>query len=266
MTITKPSHSKPKAYWEERAKKFGGQGMGHKAICSYGMPWFYNAYIDRVQKKALYSVLRVKKQENILDLGCGVGRWSLELARRGALVTGADLSEEMISIAKENADKEGLSITFIVAAVADLKIIDEGSFDKALAVTVLQHIMSKEELMESVKVVGRVLKKGGTFFLLEAAPGKEIKRLDTDIFTARTFEFYKELFEANGLILEDVRAVDPSPFKRWLLPHYKNMPRVLKGILITFTTLLSFLMDSVFSGTRGLVSSSWHKVMVFRKI
>lgn len=266
MTTLNPSLGAHKLYWDERAKRFGCVGKGRKAVCSYGMPWFYNAYIDVIQKKALFSVLKVKEGEEVLDLGCGVGRWSLELAGRGAQVTGADLSEEMIRIAKENADREGLSIPFMTSAVADLKIIDEGSFDKALAVTVLQHIMSKEELMESVKVVGRVLKKGGTFFLLEAAPGKEIKRLDTEIFTARTFEFYKELCEANGLVLEDVRAVDPSPFKRWLLPYYKNMPRVLKGALITVATLLSFFMDGVFSGTRGLVSSSWHKVMVFRKI
>lgn len=266
MTTLNLGPSPHKVYWNERAKRFGCMGKGRKAVCSYGMPWLYNAYIDIIQKKALFSALEVKEGEEILELGCGVGRWSLELARRGALVTGADLSEEMIRIAKENADKEGLSIPFVTSAVADLKIIDEGSFDKALAVTVLQHIISKEELIESVKVVSRVLKNGGTFFLLEAAPDKEIKQLDTDIFTARTFEFYKELCEAYGLILEDVRAVDPSPFKRWLLPYYKNLPWVLKGTLIAVVTLLSFFIDGIFSGKRRLVSSSWHKVMVFRKI
>lgn len=266
MTTLNLSLSAHKGYWNERAKRFGCAGKGRKAVCSYGMPWLYNAYIDVIQKKALFSVLKVKEGEEILELGCGVGRWSLELARRGALVTGADISEEMIRIAEENAVKEGLSIPFIVSAVADLKVIDEGSFDKALAVTVLQHILSEEELRESVRVVGRALKHGGKFFLLEAAPGKEIKILDTDIFTARTFEFYKELCEANGLILEDMRAVDLSPFKRWLLPYYKNLPWALKGALITVVSLLSFFIDGIFSGTRRLVSPSWHKVMVFRKI
>lgn len=259
----RPSNNKD--YWEERARRFGGADKGYKAICSYGMPGLYNAYIDKIQKKALKSVLDVKREETVLDLGCGIGRWSLEMAKRGAKVTAADLSNEMIKTASARALSQGIPIQFIVSSIADLKV-EPGTFDKALAVTVLQHILSDDELKKSIEVISRALKPGGFFILMEAAPEKETKKLDTDIFTARTLGFYKKLCMDYGLSLVDVRSVDPSPFKKWLLPYYKKMPIVVKGLLITVVALLSLATDIIFAGTRHLIPFSWHKVMVFKKI
>jgi hypothetical protein len=34
------------AYWERRAQQFAARGRGLAAVCSYGMPWFYNRYIE----------------------------------------------------------------------------------------------------------------------------------------------------------------------------------------------------------------------------
>jgi SAM-dependent methyltransferase len=48
----------------------------------------------------------------ILDIGCGTGRHSIELARRGFQVTGIDLSENMLQRAKEKAIEAGISVDF----------------------------------------------------------------------------------------------------------------------------------------------------------
>ncbi|HEY5535641.1 MAG TPA: class I SAM-dependent methyltransferase [Ignavibacteria bacterium] len=52
------------------------------------------------------------KQIRILDIGCGTGRHSIELTKRGYNVTGIDLSESMLKRAKEKALKENLNINF----------------------------------------------------------------------------------------------------------------------------------------------------------
>jgi SAM-dependent methyltransferase len=52
------------------------------------------------------------KTVKILDLGCGTGRHSIELFKRGYNVTGVDLSESQINRAKEKAAKNGLNINF----------------------------------------------------------------------------------------------------------------------------------------------------------
>jgi 2-polyprenyl-3-methyl-5-hydroxy-6-metoxy-1,4-benzoquinol methylase len=55
------------------------------------------------------------KQLRILDIGCGTGRHSIELAKRGYTVRGIDLSENMLGRASEKADEAGVSVEFIQA-------------------------------------------------------------------------------------------------------------------------------------------------------
>jgi 2-polyprenyl-3-methyl-5-hydroxy-6-metoxy-1,4-benzoquinol methylase len=52
------------------------------------------------------------KQTRILDIGCGSGRHSIELTKRGYNVTGIDLSESLLKRANEKALKENLNIDF----------------------------------------------------------------------------------------------------------------------------------------------------------
>ena len=62
---------------------------------------------DFLESEILYN-----RQVRILDIGCGTGRHSLELARRGYEVTGVDLSEAMLQRAGDKALELGLTIDF----------------------------------------------------------------------------------------------------------------------------------------------------------
>ncbi|MEH2296453.1 class I SAM-dependent methyltransferase [Nostoc sp.] len=64
--------------------------------------------VDFIEKELDYD-----KNKLILDVGCGTGRHSLELARRGYSVTGIDLSESMLEKARKTAAVEKLKIDFI---------------------------------------------------------------------------------------------------------------------------------------------------------
>jgi cyclopropane fatty-acyl-phospholipid synthase-like methyltransferase len=61
----------------------------------------------------IIKLLNVEKGTKILDLCCGIGRHSLELARRGYSVVGVDLTEEYLAKARKQAESEGLHIEFI---------------------------------------------------------------------------------------------------------------------------------------------------------
>ena len=81
--------------------------------------------VDFIEKEISFN-----KEARILDIGCGTGRHSLELARRGYDVTGIDLSLSMVRKAKELARKENLKIDFQVRDARDFDF--KGTFDLAI--------------------------------------------------------------------------------------------------------------------------------------
>lgn len=70
--------------------------------------------------------------KRILDIGCGTGRHSIELASRGYDVTGIDLSESMLAKAKENARERKVNIRFERHNAVELPFRNE--FDAALII------------------------------------------------------------------------------------------------------------------------------------
>jgi len=61
----------------------------------------------------IIELLDIEKDTKILDLCCGIGRHSLELARRGYSIVGVDLTEEYLAKARKQAESEGLNIEFV---------------------------------------------------------------------------------------------------------------------------------------------------------
>ncbi|HZW38335.1 MAG TPA: class I SAM-dependent methyltransferase [Ignavibacteriaceae bacterium] len=74
--------------------------------------------------------INCNKNINILDIGCGTGRHSIELAKRGYKVTGVDLSQAQLKRAKENASNAGVNVNFQIQDARNLPFKNE--FDLAI--------------------------------------------------------------------------------------------------------------------------------------
>ncbi|MDP2921178.1 MAG: class I SAM-dependent methyltransferase, partial [Candidatus Omnitrophota bacterium] len=70
------------------------------------------------------------KSLKIIDIGCGTGRHSIELSKRGYTITGIDLAESQLKRAKEKAAKSGLKLDFQKHDARSLPF--EGEFDLAI--------------------------------------------------------------------------------------------------------------------------------------
>lgn len=101
-----------------------------------------------------------KQNDQILDLACGEGWFSEVLAKAGALVTGVDISKELISIA---LDKNIKGANFKIASADNLNFIKDKSFDKAVCILSLQNI---ENIKDVISEAYRVLKTGGHFYIV----------------------------------------------------------------------------------------------------
>lgn len=107
----------------------------------------------------------------ILDAGCGPGRIAVELALRGARVTGVDLIRPFLNAALESAQDEGVELDL---EQADLRsYVRPGAFDAAVSLyTSFGYCDTIEEDMQILKNIAVSLKKGG-WFILEMT-GREI--------------------------------------------------------------------------------------------
>lgn len=261
--IPAPAEYLPSHYWEDRARRFAAHGAGLAAVCSYGMPEFYNRIIHWSQRLALRRWIKVSPGERVLDVGCGVGRWSSLIAQRGAQVTGMDLSPTMIAEAKRRATASGVAARceFLVQDLAQLDVARK--FDLVLGVTVLQHILDQQDLRSAVQRMTGHLAPGGRMVLLEVAPERLANRCDTSVFTGRERDFYRDLFASAGLELVAMNGVDPAPFKIWLLPHLRRMPKRIAMLVLMLATGLSAPIDLLLG--RRWVKRSWHAVFVLRR-
>ncbi len=113
-------------------------------------------YFIRVTEGVLGGI----QGRRVLDVGCGGGLLSEEFAKRGAVVTGIDLSAPSIEVAREHAEKNGLSIDYRLSRVEELGEEFKAHFDCVLCSEVIEHV---EDPREFLKNCSRVLKDGGLF-------------------------------------------------------------------------------------------------------
>ncbi|XEQ93991.1 2-methoxy-6-polyprenyl-1,4-benzoquinol methylase, mitochondrial [Sporomusa carbonis] len=113
--------------------------------------------IDAIQKKLVWDMAEVTAGERVLDLGCGTGNYTLELARYGCVTTGIDLSAGMLAAAKSKADAANCKIDWIEADFLKLPFAS-ATFDFVLSVTAFEFVADpRAALLEAM----RVLKPGG---------------------------------------------------------------------------------------------------------
>jgi len=106
-------------------------------------------------------MLRPPDGARVLDLACGAGRHSLELRRRGFEVVGADISPELLEIARRDAAEQSLEAEFVEA---DLRELDfDAEFDVVLSLNdgAIGYFETDEENLRSFEVIARALKPGG---------------------------------------------------------------------------------------------------------
>ena len=98
-----------------------------------------------------------KKKTKLLDIGCGGGFLTNALIKEGIQVTGLDISEDAINIAKHYDETK--RVHYLKGDAYDLPFL-ENSFDFVCAMDFLEHVNNPEKVIQQVS---KVLKPGGTF-------------------------------------------------------------------------------------------------------
>jgi 2-polyprenyl-3-methyl-5-hydroxy-6-metoxy-1,4-benzoquinol methylase len=131
---------------------------------------------------------RVSAGERVLDVGCGEGRFAVELLGAGAQVVGIDVAEEPLRRARARARHPELDLR-LVSDVGPWEL-EDSSFDVVWAGEVLEHVADTSAWLSEVR---RVLRSGGS--LLLSTPAHERLTLLRVALSGRAFA---ERFEPRG--------------------------------------------------------------------
>ena len=125
-------------------------------------PW----QIDRPQPEVIRLIEQGKFESPVLDLGCGTGDNTIELARHGLVVNGLDAVPEALERARKKTEQAGLkqSPEFVLGdalRLAEIRLKGKTVLDCALF-----HIFSDEERGEYIRGLEAVLSYGGRLHIL----------------------------------------------------------------------------------------------------
>lgn len=117
-------------------------------------------YQQRVEISSCLERLNPRKNELILDAGCGTGRFVHEMIMKGARVIAIDYSKEPLKICKERCNDLSIKPFIIRADICNLPLKSE-IVDKVLSTGVFEHIPSYDDRVKALREMRRVLNSNG---------------------------------------------------------------------------------------------------------
>ena len=147
-----------KAFWEGRA---GQAGISENEVTHRDI-WQRWLEIEMIKKF-------VNPAARVLDVGCGNGYTTKQIAPLVREIVGVDYGEEMIRRAKAESQpsRAGQAVSFHVADVLELSPDRFGMFDQVLSERCLINLASWADQQKAIANIADVLKPGGTFIFLE---------------------------------------------------------------------------------------------------
>lgn len=124
-----------------------------------------NGVVDEIFTDSELDFLlgKIHAEDEVLDMGCGTGRFTIPLAERVKSVSGLDLSPMMLATARKKLADRGLEADLREGDMAALPFAD-ASFDVVVSMLALMHI-PREDRQQVFREVARVLRPGGRLLI-----------------------------------------------------------------------------------------------------
>ncbi|NVD73098.1 bifunctional 2-polyprenyl-6-hydroxyphenol methylase/3-demethylubiquinol 3-O-methyltransferase UbiG [Duganella sp. BJB488] len=99
--------------------------------------------------------------KKVIDIGCGGGILSESMARKGATVTGIDLSEKALKVADLHSLESGVAVRYKLIAAEEMAAQEPGQFDVVTCMEMLEHVPDPSAI---VRAAATLVKPGGHVF------------------------------------------------------------------------------------------------------
>ena len=171
-------------------------------------------------------------EKKLVDIGCGGGILSEAIAQRGAIVTGIDMGDAPLGVAKLHMRESGVKIEYIKSTAEDLAQQRKGQYDVVTCLEMLEHVPTPSSI---IRACAELVRPGGHLFFstinrnpksyLFAIIGAEyaLKLLPKGTHEYGKFIRPSEMsawIRQAGLVLEEITGMTYNPITK----HYKLDP------------------------------------------
>ena len=235
----------------------------------------------------------LKPKSRILDIGGGPGRYAMWLAKHGHRIVLADLSPELLTIARAKLNEAGVTANIeeiIEADACDLSHWDDNSFDAVLSLGPFYHLIEETDRIHAATELRRVLRPDGTAFVA-LMPRYAFLRRTLAIPDERRHlaqpEFISHIIE-QGVFINDipgrftngygVRPEEVSPFfaehgfktltllaAQAIVPdNQKSLYELEQNDLATYQTVLEVILNT--ASDPGILGMASHLLYIGKKV
>ncbi|WP_407283244.1 class I SAM-dependent methyltransferase [Methanolobus sp. WCC1] len=170
------------------------------------------------EAETMCKLISIQPDNEILEVGCGTGEFSIELSKHCKQVTALDISQKMLDFAEKKArSRQRDNIRFIKAGFLTFDS-EETKYDAVVTQLVLHHLPDFWKFI-ALKNINSMLKSGGKFFLKDVVFSSDTPDFDT---------FFPQLFrnipdEADDKVVEEM--------KLHIKEEYSTFDWTMKGLI-----------------------------------
>jgi 2-polyprenyl-3-methyl-5-hydroxy-6-metoxy-1,4-benzoquinol methylase len=165
----------------------------------------------RTTNSTIEKILKKYKVKTVLDLTCGTGSQVFWLAKRGYEVTGSDINQSMLNIAKNKASIEKMNINLLLG---DMRTIKVDTFDAAITIFNAIGHLTKAGFEKTMRNIHKNLNDGGIY-----------------VFDILNLSYVLNDDNITKLSYERVRTVGDTKLREMQYSLIDN-----KGVLVSYTT------------------------------
>jgi 2-polyprenyl-3-methyl-5-hydroxy-6-metoxy-1,4-benzoquinol methylase len=210
---------------------------------SRSLEWYGKAHGNRskIEISTVLRHLKLKDYHHVLDIGCGVGRLTLEIAPRVQWVFATDISPRCVEQLKFHMDERNLKNITTKCSDINKLMLEANTFDRATAVEIIQHLPKAENRIDAVERIYQSLKPGGIFVTVNYRWGgtirdrKEGTHRDGRYYYSFTATEMKELLDKCGFVSTRVGGCLVLPYR---LYRYTGL---LYSVIEKIDVALSFM-------------------------
>ena len=216
---------------------------------------YYNANAEQEQKRLDLPLCKVEfasalhliekyfpKAGHVCDIGGATGRYAIELLQRGYSVTLFDLSEAELRLADVQLQKSSLSADqLIVGDARNMGMLSTGTFDAALLMGPMYHVIDPKERAQVLRELQRVMKPGAVAIIAYLNSWGIIKSGITDF-----PNWYEDVGLVRSMLSE--RTFAGPQLSRFTECHWSNPPTAIQEIEASGLQVVSYAGAESFVG------------------